>query len=174
MPLFICRWQNGDFSAVSAPSKEAAVELLDEVANAEDCELFSVNNFSVHFHLKPKIESLEGELPIELEGFGERTLEMLFERVYPVYDKLLSGATEGLSDASSQEQRDAALKKANDGLVTERNRQCRAKERELSDDPEVAQLQTQLDMPKRMSEKAVKERRQRQVVEMPASTDKLQ
>ena len=42
MPLFICRWQNGDFSAVSASSKAAAIELLDEVGNAENCELFTM------------------------------------------------------------------------------------------------------------------------------------
>ena len=31
MPLFICRWQNGDFSAVSAASRKDANALLDEV-----------------------------------------------------------------------------------------------------------------------------------------------
>jgi hypothetical protein len=52
MPLYICRWQNGDFSAVSAASKADAIELLDEVGNADVCELFTVKNFMVHFHLK--------------------------------------------------------------------------------------------------------------------------
>ena len=52
MPLFICRWQNGDFSAVSARSKETAIELWDEVGNAEDCEVFAVKDFIVHFELK--------------------------------------------------------------------------------------------------------------------------
>ena len=33
MPLFICRWQDGDFSAVSAASRDEAMELLDEVGN---------------------------------------------------------------------------------------------------------------------------------------------
>jgi len=30
MSLFICRWQNGDFSAVSAASREEAITLPDE------------------------------------------------------------------------------------------------------------------------------------------------
>ena len=51
MPVYICRWQNGDFSAVSASSRAEAIELLDEVGNAEVCELFAVKNFMVHFRL---------------------------------------------------------------------------------------------------------------------------
>jgi hypothetical protein len=46
MPLFICRWQNGDFSAVSASSKKDAIELLDEVGNAETCELCWFHGFA--------------------------------------------------------------------------------------------------------------------------------
>ena len=56
MPLFICRWQNGDFSAVSASSKKDATELLDEVGNAETCELFTMKNFMVHFRLKQETD----------------------------------------------------------------------------------------------------------------------
>jgi hypothetical protein len=52
MPLYICRWQNGDFSAASAATKTDAIALLDEVGNAEVCELFTVKNFMVHFRLK--------------------------------------------------------------------------------------------------------------------------
>jgi hypothetical protein len=40
MPLFICRWQNGDFSAVSASSRAEALELLDEVSNADVADVF--------------------------------------------------------------------------------------------------------------------------------------
>jgi hypothetical protein len=49
MPLFICRWQNGDFSAVSASSREEAVELLDEVGNADVAEVFTAKRFMVHW-----------------------------------------------------------------------------------------------------------------------------
>jgi hypothetical protein len=81
MPLFICRWQNGDFSAVSASSKKDAIELLDEVGNAETCELFT----KVHFHLKQETEEIDDFVPVELEGFGEATVDTLCDRVYPDY-----------------------------------------------------------------------------------------
>lgn len=35
MPTFLCRWENGDISFVSARDKDTAIILLDEVANAE-------------------------------------------------------------------------------------------------------------------------------------------
>jgi hypothetical protein len=149
MPLFICRWQNGDFSAVFAVSKERAIEMLDEVGNAENCDLFATKEFMVHFHLKRELGTIDGDLlPIELEGFGEGTSEMLFRRVYPVYDKLLSEVLDTTANASnslSQEQRDAALKAANQGLTTGRNRHRGVKKTELSADAAVAELQEQLD-----------------------------
>ena len=44
--MFICRWQNGDFSAVSAASRDEAMELLDEAGNADVADLFTVKNLS--------------------------------------------------------------------------------------------------------------------------------
>ncbi len=93
MPLFICRWQNGDFSAVSASSRDEAIELLDEVGNAEVCELFTVKNFMVHFCLKQEASEIDDLVPVELEGFGEGTVDILCDRVYPAYFKAAS--TEG-------------------------------------------------------------------------------
>ena len=37
MPLYLCRWTNGDCSFVFAGSKREAIELLDGVGNAEGC-----------------------------------------------------------------------------------------------------------------------------------------
>ena len=71
MPLFICRSQNGDFSAVSAASREEAMELLDEVGNADVADLFTAKRFMVHFHLKKHVDTLEELVPVDLEGFGE-------------------------------------------------------------------------------------------------------
>jgi hypothetical protein len=89
MPLFICRWQNGDFSAVSAASRDEAMGLLDEVGNADVGDLFTVKNFTmVHFQLKTEADNMEEPVPVELEGFGDGTYEMLCERVYPVYSKV--------------------------------------------------------------------------------------
>ena len=66
MPLYLCRWPNGDCSVVWDSTKGAAVELLDEIANAEGCPLTPIRDFMVHFHLTD-----EGRL--QLEGFGEAT-----------------------------------------------------------------------------------------------------
>ena len=49
MPLFLCRWPNGDFSAVLASSEQDALIKLDEVDNAEGCPLVRVDDFQVHF-----------------------------------------------------------------------------------------------------------------------------
>jgi hypothetical protein len=83
MPLFICNWQNGDFSAVSASSKKDAIELLDEAGNAETCELFTMKNFMVHFRLKEETYEIDDFVPVELDGFGEQRVDMLCDRVYP-------------------------------------------------------------------------------------------
>ena len=173
MPLFVCRWENGDFSAVSAPSKEAAIEQLDEIGNAEDCEVFVVKDFMVHFRLK-KVDDLSGSVPVVLEGFGETSQRMLLERVYPIYDRLFSEVFDDLDDEAPQEKREAAVKKVNDALTMERNRQWGANERNLSPDTEVAKLQQVTDLPKAVAERMVKKERQRRIVETPPSSDKVQ
>ena len=79
MPLFLCRWPNGDCSAVFARSEPDALIKLDEVANAEGCPLVRLDDFQVHFHLTD-----DGELT--LESFGEVTEEEIWEFCYPVLD----------------------------------------------------------------------------------------
>ena len=76
MPVFVCRWPNADFSAVSATSREEALELLSEVGNAASSELFVANNFMVHFHIKNEPDGFEEMLPLEFGGFGEQTHRM--------------------------------------------------------------------------------------------------
>jgi hypothetical protein len=39
MPLYLCRWPNGDCSVVWARNKEDAIVELDQVGNAEGCPL---------------------------------------------------------------------------------------------------------------------------------------
>ena len=70
-------------SAVSATSRNAAIELLDEVGNAEVCELFTVKNFMVHFRLKEETDEIGDFVPVKLEGFDEETVDTLCDRVYP-------------------------------------------------------------------------------------------
>ena len=73
--------------------KDDAIELLDEVGNAEVCELFTVKNFMVHFRLKQETDEIDDFVPVELEGFGEETVDILCDRVYPAYFK--AAITEG-------------------------------------------------------------------------------
>ena len=171
MPLYICRWQNGDFSAVSAASKTEAIALHDEVGNAEVCELFTVKNFMVHFRLKDETDEVDDFVPVELEGFGEETVDTLSERVYPAYFN--AAITEGENwpepEEDSQEKVEALLQNLNAALVKERTRQWG------SDDPEAAHLQkVGLDLPKTVAQRTVKERRHRQFLEAPPKSDKVQ
>jgi len=77
MPLYLCRWPNGDCSVVCAANKGEAVEILDEVDNAECCSVMALRDFMVHFRM-----SDEGE--IQSEVFGEATEDALFQLAYPV------------------------------------------------------------------------------------------
>ncbi len=81
MPVFMCRWPNGDFSFVSARSKSEAVETLDEIDNAEGCALSVVEDFMVHFRL-------DDDGSFEHEGFGEVTENTIWKE-YPNLDKTL-------------------------------------------------------------------------------------
>ncbi len=178
MPLFICRWQNGDFSAVSASSKKDAIELLDEVGNAEVCELFTVKNFMVHFSLKQETDELDDFVPVELEGFGEETVDMLCDRIYPEYFD--ASITEGENwpdeEEATKEDVETALRGLNEALVKERTRQWgEIKEPEISNDPEAALLQKAgLDLPKSMAERTVKGHRHRQFLGARPKTDRVQ
>ena len=83
MPLYLCRWPNGDCSIVWARNKEEAVIELDQVGNAEGCPLIPLREFQVHFTLTD-----EGKL--EFEALGEGTKELLFALAYPLVEKTLS------------------------------------------------------------------------------------
>ena len=85
MPLYLCRWENGDCSFVWAGNKWEAIQHLDEIANAEGFPIIALRDFMAHFRLTDT-----GEL--EFEGFGERTEDAVFERSYPVLDKALLDA----------------------------------------------------------------------------------
>jgi len=150
MPIFICRWPNGNFSVVSAPNREYAVELLDQVGNADHAELFSVKDFMVTFQLKQRVTRPDDVLPVELQGFGEQALDVLSRRVYPVYDRAVSEVAE------HRPEEEAALQILNDALITERNRLHVAKMLPTSDDPDAAKLQ-ELDLPKSVAQQLVRE-----------------
>lgn len=85
MLLYLCRWTNGDCSFVSAASKGEAIELLDDVGNAEGCPLTAIHDFMVHFRF-----SEDGVL--EFEEFGEDTEDVLVETAYPLMSEALLSA----------------------------------------------------------------------------------
>src|SRR5688572_26761401 len=81
MGLYLCRWENGDFSVVQAKNKEHGIEMLDEVANAEGQLLYPITDFMVHFRLTDSGE-------IEFEGFGEEFGNHVRDCVYPALGEL--------------------------------------------------------------------------------------
>jgi hypothetical protein len=85
MPLFLCRWFNGDCSVVWARDKEDAIVELDQVANPEGCPITQVRTFQVHLVLTDR-----GELA--LEGFGDGTREEIVSFAYPRLDQTLQDA----------------------------------------------------------------------------------
>jgi hypothetical protein len=86
MPVFLCRWPNGDCSVVLARNKADAVEKLDEVANAEGCPMVELSAAQVHFALTD-----DGQLV--LDGLGEDTEEEIFEFCYPVLGEALAAGS---------------------------------------------------------------------------------
>ena len=86
MPVFICRWSNGDFSFVSARDKSKAIEALDEIANAEGCPLSVVEDFMLHFYL-------DDDGSFELDGFGEVTENTIWTD-YPILDETFTRIVE--------------------------------------------------------------------------------
>ena len=124
MPVFVCRWQNGDFSAASARSREEAVELLAEVGDAATCELFTTDNFMVHFHIKSHVDDFEEMLPVNFGSFGEQTHRMLCERMYPAYCAAISEIDKDRPHADDvpREKFAAASELLSNALSTEKNR----------------------------------------------------
>jgi len=125
MPVFLCRWPNGDFSAVSATSRQEALELLSEVGNAARCEVFVADNFMVHFHIKNEPDCFEEMLPLKFGGFGEQTHRMLCEHIYPTYCAAISEIDKDRPcvDDLVKEKLNAAWELLKDALGTERKRQ---------------------------------------------------
>jgi hypothetical protein len=130
MPLYLCRWENGDFSIIQAQNKDDALEMLDEIANAEGLPLHPIRDFMVHFRLTD-------EGTVELEGFGEEFGDHVRERVHPVLGKL--GVSPYDSSPEDKERIKAAVRKERDWLKA---RKAPEPETELG-----KQIKAQLDMP---------------------------
>lgn len=105
MPVFLCRWPNGDVSLVMAESKHDAIWELDEVASAEPRFVRQMRSCMVHF-------TLTEAGTLELEGFGDRTTREI-KRAYPILSKvqdLISGQPKkgkgGLRDPAVRRERE--------------------------------------------------------------------
>jgi len=108
MPVYMCRWPNGDLSFVSARDKATAIMMLDEWGNAELAELRPVRDFMADFRLND-----EGEL--ELQAFGDATEEDVWEAAYPLLGGALSDDhpdAETVREAVQEERERLAGKKA--------------------------------------------------------------
>ena len=82
MPMWLCRWPNGDCSIALAETQPDAIVKLDEVANAEGCPITVLPECQVHFRLTDTAK-------LELEGFGEETDETIFSECYPTLQAVL-------------------------------------------------------------------------------------
>ena len=84
MPIFLCRWPNGDVSIVSARNQDDAIEALDEFDNADHAHISQLREqFLVDFRLND-----DGHL--ELNQFGEATLNEIMEKAFPELEKTYS------------------------------------------------------------------------------------
>jgi len=136
MPLFMCRWENGDCSFVAAPTKDAAILYLDEIGNADGSLLTAISDFMVHFELTP-----EGKL--EFHSFGEMIEGAIFEKAYPLLDDLLH--SDRLSDPMEPTARDLTLIRA--AVAKERKRLQGKRPRRLAQTEVGRSIAKEMDAP---------------------------
>ena len=145
MPLFLCRWENGDCSFVAAPTKDTAIQYLDEIGNAEDSQLTAISDFMVHFELTP-----EGKL--QFHSFGEVTEGAIFERAYPLLDDLLH--SDRLSDPMEPTARDTGLIRAT--VAKERKRLLGKKRRRVAQTEIGRRIAKEMDAPAALMDSIVR------------------
>jgi hypothetical protein len=92
------------------------------------------------------------------------------ESVYPVYGKVSAKVVDDLPSNGElpNDKGDTVLKTLSAALVTKRLREWDSKKIGLSDDPVVAGLQKERDVPRPVAQKVVKEGRRRVIAEMPS------
>jgi hypothetical protein len=101
MSLYICRWPNGDLSAVLAANKQEAIFLLDEVGDAQADLLVSCPTFMLHLSLTDTVTPEDvGDLPnvLEVESFGEKCRS----KIWDAYPELAAVASEMDDDAEER------------------------------------------------------------------------
>ena len=83
MPLYLCRWPNGDVSVVSAKNKTDAIVELDELDNADYAEISRLNEFLIDLRLDDA-----GRL--ELARLGESTENTIMQTAFPELEVALT------------------------------------------------------------------------------------
>ena len=79
--MYLCRWPNGEFSLVMAPTRRDALVELDEWAPGHSGQLFPMGSCMLDFRL-----SDDGQ--VEFNQFGEDTEAFIWETAYPELDQL--------------------------------------------------------------------------------------
>ncbi|MBI5015523.1 MAG: hypothetical protein HZB55_08520 [Deltaproteobacteria bacterium] len=83
MPVYLCRWPNGDVSLVEAGDTDEAAILLDEFGNADEAEFHHLVDLLVNF-------TLDDEGSLRVEQWGELTRREIYEVAYPRLEAALS------------------------------------------------------------------------------------
>jgi hypothetical protein len=134
MPIYLCRWPNGDVSIAAGESEVEVADVLDEVDNSDAAELMQLDHaVAVHFKLGTR-PGEEGTLPLRFEDMSEELQSSIYERAYPVYNEVRTKP-------------DPTVKELTEALEHEKNPIYR-KAPEPSSNPEVAGLQDELQMPR--------------------------
>jgi hypothetical protein len=119
MPMYMCRWENGDLSFVYAADEDEAVNILDELGDAEDGELKRIDHFMMDFEW-----SDEGDL--RLAQYGELTLGIVDETFPGVFDAVCNAPTddEGHRTPKGKEMVLKAVNKAKSRRIRRRKRKA--------------------------------------------------
>ena len=91
MPVYMCRWENGEVSFVSARSKRDACLLLDEFAAVEPEDLHEAEDFTLGF-------ALSDDGGVVLSDLGGATRELFEEKIYPVLYQAKQKAEKGVEE----------------------------------------------------------------------------
>jgi hypothetical protein len=112
MAIYLCRWPSGEFSIVSAKTKDDAIVLLDEWGDAEEAVLTRLTDCMFDFRLAD-----DGR--IELANIGESTEERIMEACYPKLRYALSIAER---DETEQELSENGREQIREAVELERTR----------------------------------------------------
>ena len=146
MAMFLCRWPNGEFSIVSAATKADAIELSDELGNAEYAKVMRMPECMFDFRLNDLGE-------IELAQIGENTEEFVMDKCYPELEKVLADAETDENKSYTQ----TALEQIRGAVEHERKRLFTNLPEPQQADTELGrELQRKMDLPSEVANRIVR------------------